>query len=62
MEKKRIPIDWNPAVQLGVVVLVLFGANIPFYLASRYETKEIQKEMTDFHKKMAAIEERNRSK
>jgi len=49
-------------VQLGVVVLVLFGANIPFYLASRYETKEIQKEMTDFHKKMAAIEERNRSK
>ena len=69
MEKKRIDIDWNGPLQLAIVVAILFGANIPFYLISRNEVKAIEKEMNSFHKDMmdfhgrlVAVETKNEMK
>ena len=54
MEKKRILIDWNAPVQIGVVVAILVGANLPIYMHSKNEMKMIEAEMKEFKALMHA--------
>jgi len=62
MEKNNI--QWQPLVELVVVLMTILGSTIPLYLHtdSKLESalKGIQEEMKDFHGRLCSIEERNR--
>lgn len=58
MEKKKIHIDWNGPLQLAIVVAILIGVNVPFFIMSMNEVRAIEKEMNSFHKEMKDFHER----
>ncbi len=43
-----------------VIMLTFFGISISLHNGMREELREIQKEMTEFHGRLCAIEERNK--
>ncbi len=70
-------IQWQPLIELIVVMMTILGSTIPLYLhlssstdakidAMRAEAKEfsnaVLSEMKDFHGRLCAIEERNKGK
>lgn len=68
---KTPKVQWQPIVELVVVLLTILGSTIPLYLhtdskieENRKETHSlltaIQTEMRDFHGRLCAIEERQR--
>lgn len=63
MEKEN-KVQWQPIVELVVVLLTILGSTIPLYLHTdsklEYALSGIREEMRDFHGRLCAIEERNR--
>lgn len=68
-DKKAI--QWQPIVELIVVLMTILGSTIPLYIhtdnkmemfmnAIRQDVNAIQSEMKDFHGRLCAIEERNK--
>lgn len=66
-------IQWQPLVELIVVLMTILGSTIPLYIHtdSKLEAsmakidatlQGIREDMRDFHGRLCAIEERNRSK
>lgn len=54
--KRKNNIDWSPAVQFGVAIALLLGANIPMWLhldnQQRAAEKRHEEMMSDFHGKL----------
>lgn len=63
-DSQRNKVQWQPLVELIVVLLTILGSTIPLYLHtdSKLESalSAIQQEMRDFHGRLCAIEERNK--
>lgn len=70
MEKKE-SIQWQPIIELSIVLFTILGSTIPLYLHTdakldafhnrTHETIEgIRQDMRDFHGRLCAIEERNK--
>ena len=70
---KNNNIQWQPLVELVVVLLTILGSTIPLYIhtdnkleiqinAIRQDIQAVHQEMKDFHGRLCAIEERNREK
>lgn len=61
-EKPRI--QWQPLVELIVVLLTILGSTIPLYLHTDNKLEAalqgIREDMRDFHGRLCAIEERNK--
>jgi hypothetical protein len=71
MTEEKRQIQWQPLVELIVVLMTILGSTIPLYLHtdSKLEAsmskmdstlQGIREEMRDFHGRLCAIEERNR--
>lgn len=45
-----------------VIMLTFFGVTIALHLSMKEDVRAIQKEITDFHGRLCAIEERNKEK
>jgi hypothetical protein len=71
IEEKRI--QWQPLVELGIVLITILGSTIPLFLhmdskIDKYQEKSqeimeaIRQDMRDFHGRLCAIEERNKNK
>lgn len=64
MDKQNPRIQWQPLVELIVVLLTILGSTIPLYLHtdSKLEAaiQGIREDMRDFHGRLCAIEERNK--
>ena len=69
MMENRNQIQWQPLVELMVVLVTILGSTIPLYMhmdtkidriegAIREEVRAIHEEMKDFHGRLCAIEER----
>jgi hypothetical protein len=65
-EKKELKIQWQPLIEMIIVLFTILGTTIPLYLHtdSKLESilKEMHSEMKDFHGRLCAIEERNKGK
>lgn len=59
-------IQWQPLVEMIVVLVTIIGSTIPLYMHIDNKTNlkldAIQAEIRDFHGRLCAIEERNRGK
>lgn len=60
MEKKN-QIQWQPMVEMVIVLVTILGSTIPLYLQNSNQIQAIHQEMKDFHGRLCAIEERNKS-
>lgn len=71
MEEKRAAIQWQPIVELIVVLMTILGSTIPLYMHTDSKLEEhrratndlisaIKDDMRDFHGRLCAIEERNK--
>lgn len=72
-QKHRKRINWQPLIELIVVLATIVGTTVPLYIHTDNKTNEIvreiraemrqfQEEIKNFHGRMCAIEERNREK
>jgi len=61
---KTPKVQWQPIVELVVVLLTILGSTIPLYLHTDSKLEHaltgIREEMRDFHGRLCAIEERQR--
>lgn len=66
-------IQWQPLVELGIVLITILGSTIPLYLhmdskIDRFDQRSheileaIRQDMKDFHGRLCSIEERNKGK
>jgi len=66
-------IQWQPLVELGIVLITILGSTIPLYLhmdskIDRFQEKNqeildaIRMDIRDFHGRLCAIEEKNKGK
>jgi len=59
-------IQWQPIVELVVVLMTILGSTIPLYIHTDNKLENalqgIREEMRDFHGRLCAIEERNKGK
>ena len=64
-------IQWQPLVELGIVLITILGSTIPLYLhmdskIDRFQEKNqeildaIRMDIRDFHGRLCSIEEKNR--
>lgn len=57
-------IQWQPLVELIVVLLTILGSTIPLYLHTDNKLENalnaLKEEIRDFHGRLCAIEERNK--
>ncbi|MEK6881239.1 MAG: hypothetical protein AABY22_16580 [Nanoarchaeota archaeon] len=71
MTQDKNQFQWQPLVELIVVMMTILGSTIPLYIhtdskidAMRADAKEFSRavleEMKDFHGRLCAIEEKNR--
>lgn len=71
MTEEKRQIQWQPLVELIVVLMTILGSTIPLYLHtdSKLEAsmskmdstlQGIREDMRDFHGRLCAIEERNK--
>lgn len=55
-------INWQPIIEIGIVVAAVFGTTVPLYLHTDNKLHaalaEIKNESKDFHGRLVAIEER----
>lgn len=60
--EKRV--QWQPLVELIVVLLTILGSTIPLYLHTDNKLENalnaLKEEIRDFHGRLCAIEERNK--
>lgn len=70
-EIKNPKIQWQPIIELIVVLMTILGSTIPLYIHTdnkldkalqgiQGEIKAMNQEMKDFHGRLCAIEERNK--
>ena len=56
--------EWNQVMVIEgsniALIIVMFGTTVAIWLHSDKKIEAIQKEITDFHGRLCAIEERNR--
>lgn len=68
---EKTNIQWQPIIELSIVLFTILGSTIPLYLHTdakmenhRNETNlilsGIREDMRDFHGRLCAIEERNK--
>ncbi len=68
-KKEKIVIQWQPLIEIIVVMMTILGSTIPLYIHTdtKMQTmhiemrgfhKDILDEMKDFHGRLCAIEER----
>lgn len=73
MSEYKNRIQWQPLVELIVVLLTILGSTIPLYLHTDSKIEKIgekmsialdgiREEMRDFHGRLCAIEERNKER
>jgi len=66
-------IQWQPIIELSIVLFTILGSTIPLYLhtdskiAALHQTMHqtiegIREDMRDFHGRLCAIQERNKEK
>jgi hypothetical protein len=66
-------IQWQPLVELGIVLITILGSTIPLYLhmdskIDRFQEKNqeildaIRMDIRDFHGRLCAIEEKNKGR
>lgn len=64
MEEKRQGIQWQPIVELIVVLMTILGSTIPLYMHTdtklEHALEGIRIDMRDFHGRLCDIEARNR--
>ena len=64
MSESKNRIQWQPLVELIVVLLTILGSTIPLYLHTDNKLEAaiqgIREDMRDFHGRLCAIEERNK--
>ena len=67
--EKQNQIQWQPIIELSIVLFTILGSTIPLYLHtdskidSIHQTVEaIRQDIKDFHGRLCAIEERNKGK
>ena len=71
MEERKQTIQWQPIVELIVVLMTILGSTIPLYIHTDSKMEEhrkvtnelilsIRDDMRDFHGRLCAIEERNK--
>ena len=63
-KNSQTKIQWQPLVELVVVLLTILGSTIPLYLHTDTKLENaingIREDMRDFHGRLCAIEERNK--
>jgi hypothetical protein len=63
-EKKEPKFQWQPLVELIIVLATVVGTTVPLYIHTdgklHEAIKEMKYEMKDFHGRLCAIEERNK--
>ena len=64
---RRSDIQWQPIIELAIVLITILGSTIPLYLhtdskidAMHITINAIQKEIQDFHGRLCGIEERTK--
>ena len=80
MSESNNKLNWQPMIELALVLITVLGSTISLYLHSdsklesyslrnqeilegiRQDMKEFHMEIKDFHGRLCAIEERNKSK
>lgn len=66
MNEYKNRIQWQPLVELIVVLLTILGSTIPLYLHTDNKLEAalqgIREDMRDFHGRLCAIEERNKER
>ncbi len=64
MNENKNNIQWQPIIEMIIVLMTILGSTIPLYLHtdSKMETciEAIRQDMRDFHGRLCEIEERNR--
>ena len=65
--QKDNAIQWQPIIELSIVLFTILGSTIPLYLHtdgkidSMHQTiQAIREDIKDFHGRLCAIEERNK--
>lgn len=63
-ENNQHRVQWQPIVELIVVLLTILGSTIPLYIHTDSKLENallaIREEMRDFHGRLCAIEERSK--
>jgi len=66
-DNQKNNIQWQPIIELSIVLFTILGSTIPLYLhtdakidAIHHTVDAIREDMRDFHGRLCAIEERNR--
>jgi len=59
MNDKKINLEL--IISLVIVMATIIGTTVPLYIHSSNQISAIQQEMKDFHGRLCAIEERNKS-
>jgi hypothetical protein len=62
MSERTNSIQWQPMIEMIIVLVTILGSTIPLYLQNSNQIQAIQQEMKDFHGRLCAIEERNKGK
>ena len=57
---KENQIQWQPMVEMVIVLITILGSTIPLYLQNANQIQAIHQEIKDFHGRLCAIEERSR--
>jgi hypothetical protein len=67
MEKEN-QIQWQPIIELSIVLFTILGSTIPLYIhtdskidAIHQSVNAIREDIKDFHARLCTIEERNRN-
>jgi hypothetical protein len=69
--EKQSNIQWQPIIELSIVLFTILGSTVPLYLhtdakfeSHRNETNQIltaiREDIRDFHGRLCSIEERNK--
>jgi len=64
MHEQKQTIQWQPIVELIVVLMTILGSTIPLYMHTDNKLENaieaIRQDMRDFHGRLCTIEERNK--
>ena len=60
IQEKINIIQWQPLIEMIIVLVTILGSTIPLYLHTSNQIDAIQAEIRDFHGRLCAIEERNK--
>lgn len=60
MTTDKNQIQWQPLIEIIVVMMAILGSTIPLYLNNSAKIDAIHEEIKDFHGRLCAIEERNK--